>query len=190
MQDDNQQPQPVQQPQPQPMAPPQPTNTVQPVQQAQPLNSTPVAPQITPQLQSMGMFERRIGRLGFILGQIYMMLWFIIPVLAYALINYSASTSGNSNPAASMPLANAAVFLIGAVGVILTLPVTISLYVRRLHDIGQSGWLTLLTFVPIVSLGLYLYLLFAPGNDGVNQYGPTVNDNRPLVALGVAKPRQ
>lgn len=138
----------------------------------------------------MGMFERRIGRLGFFLGQIYMLLWFIIPLLAYALINYSASTSGNSDPAASMPLVNVAFFIIAAVGVILILPVTISLYIRRLHDLGLSGWLTLLEFVPVVNLGLSLYLLFAPGNEGANQYGPAVNDNRPLVALGLSKPRQ
>lgn len=35
--------------------------------------------------------------------------------------------------------------------------------IRRLKDLGQSGWLILLTFVPLVNLFMSLWLLFAPG---------------------------
>lgn len=37
--------------------------------------------------------------------------------------------------------------------------------VRRLHDIGQSGWWSLLVFVPVVNLLFGLYALFAPGQE-------------------------
>ena len=36
-------------------------------------------------------------------------------------------------------------------------------YIRRWHDLGKSGWFTLLILVPIVNVVMFLYLLFAPG---------------------------
>lgn len=38
----------------------------------------------------------------------------------------------------------------------------ISLYIRRLHDLGNSGWWTFLVLVPFVNVGLFIYLLFFP----------------------------
>jgi uncharacterized membrane protein YhaH (DUF805 family) len=43
---------------------------------------------------------------------------------------------------------------------------------RRLHDLNQSGWWAALTIVPLANLALGLYLLFAPGTDGPNDFGP------------------
>ncbi|MBV8634011.1 MAG: DUF805 domain-containing protein, partial [Burkholderiaceae bacterium] len=43
---------------------------------------------------------------------------------------------------------------------------------RRLHDLDQTGWLSLLLFVPLIGFFFSLYLLFAPGTDGSNSYGP------------------
>lgn len=58
---------------------------------------------------------------------------------------------------------------------LLSLPITIASYmlmIRRLHDTGLSGFLILLNFVPLVNLGLLLYVLFKKGTEGDNQYGP------------------
>lgn len=52
-----------------------------------------------------------------------------------------------------------------------------SLYVRRLHDLGHSGWWSILILLPIVNCGLALYLLFFPGNAGENHHGPKVRNN-------------
>jgi len=35
--------------------------------------------------------------------------------------------------------------------------------IRRWHDLGQSGWMVLLNFIPCVGFMVILYLLFAPG---------------------------
>lgn len=43
--------------------------------------------------------------------------------------------------------------------------------VRRLHDFGASGWLALILFIPLVSFGLALYLLFKAGDPWRNAYG-------------------
>jgi len=50
---------------------------------------------------------------------------------------------------------------------------SISVAVRRLHDTGRSGWWSLITFVPL--LGLLVFLLFVTEDSerGANRYGPS-----------------
>jgi Predicted membrane protein len=48
----------------------------------------------------------------------------------------------------------------------------VSFGVRRLKDLDKSGWLILVLIIPLVNVGLFLYLLFFKGTDGQNQYGP------------------
>lgn len=43
--------------------------------------------------------------------------------------------------------------------------------IRRLHDLNQSGWLSLLMLIPLVNLGLAVYLTFAKGDEHENQFG-------------------
>lgn len=47
----------------------------------------------------------------------------------------------------------------------------ISVYARRLHDIGRSGWLALLIAIPYVAPFLFVYLLIKKGSPEVNRYG-------------------
>lgn len=49
---------------------------------------------------------------------------------------------------------------------------TFSLGIRRLHDIGLSGWFSLLFFIPLANLLLVLSFLFIRGKNGPNAYGP------------------
>jgi len=44
--------------------------------------------------------------------------------------------------------------------------VSVGSTVRRLHDLGQSGWLALVSFVPCASLVFLVYLLAAQGREG------------------------
>ena len=43
--------------------------------------------------------------------------------------------------------------------------------VRRLHDSGKSGWWILISFVPLVSIVLLVFMV-QDGQPGENQYGP------------------
>lgn len=47
----------------------------------------------------------------------------------------------------------------------------ISVGVRRLHDIGKTGWLMLLGLIPIVGFVL-IYFMVQPGQPDSNAYGP------------------
>ena len=44
--------------------------------------------------------------------------------------------------------------------------------VRRLHDIGKSGWWLLLWLIPLIGAIILLIWMIRKGTDGDNQYGP------------------
>lgn len=48
----------------------------------------------------------------------------------------------------------------------------IAIVVRRLHDIGKSGWWYFIAFVPMVGAILLLVFLCTAGTAGDNMYGP------------------
>ncbi|MCR9137164.1 MAG: DUF805 domain-containing protein [Alphaproteobacteria bacterium] len=47
----------------------------------------------------------------------------------------------------------------------------IAVAVRRLHDIGRTGWWVLISLVPIIGFLLLLYWYVQPSEEGQNQYG-------------------
>ena len=47
---------------------------------------------------------------------------------------------------------------------------------QRLHDVGQTGWLSLLLFVPVAAFVMPVVLCFLPGDVGPNAYGPDTLD--------------
>jgi uncharacterized membrane protein YhaH (DUF805 family) len=61
-------------------------------------------------------------------------------------------------------------WIIPIYGLAVLLPM-ISCAVRRLHDLDASGWLLLLTFIPVINIGFLLVLIFKPGTKGSNPYG-------------------
>ena len=47
----------------------------------------------------------------------------------------------------------------------------VMLMIRRLHDLGKSGYFALLAIIPLIGFIFSIYLFFAPGQVGWNQYG-------------------
>ena len=50
-------------------------------------------------------------------------------------------------------------------------PLHYMLIIRRLHDFNKTGWFALIMLIPVVNTIFSLYLLFAPGTIGSNDYG-------------------
>ena len=65
-------------------------------------------------------------------------------------------------------LGTAVLGLIYAVAVLIP---NIALAVRRLHDIGKSGWWLLVGFVPVVGIFVLLYFYIKEGDAEANAYG-------------------
>ena len=48
----------------------------------------------------------------------------------------------------------------------------IAVSVRRLHDIGKSGWYLLVAFIPFIGALILLYFMVLDSTPGNNEYGP------------------
>lgn len=46
--------------------------------------------------------------------------------------------------------------------------------VNRFHDMGKSGWMFLLFLIPLVNLGVFIWLGVGEGQRELNQWGPPV----------------
>ncbi|MBF9002214.1 DUF805 domain-containing protein [Vibrio sp. NFV-1] len=44
--------------------------------------------------------------------------------------------------------------------------------VRRLHDVGKSGWFIFIPIVPLIGWIIFLYLLIKNGDPSDNRFGP------------------
>lgn len=61
--------------------------------------------------------------------------------------------------------------LLGIFCLALIIP-SLAVAVRRLHDIGKSGWFLLLMLIPLVGPLIILYFMVKAGDQGANKFGP------------------
>ncbi|MDN3593498.1 DUF805 domain-containing protein [Zunongwangia endophytica] len=54
---------------------------------------------------------------------------------------------------------------------------SLAVSVRRLHDIGKSGWMLLVGFIPLVGSIWMLILLITDSEPSDNQYGPNPKED-------------
>lgn len=62
--------------------------------------------------------------------------------------------------------------IIGGLYSLLVLLPSFAVGVRRLHDVGKSGWFTLIILIPIIGAIWLLILACTEGDHGTNAYGP------------------
>ncbi len=105
----------------------------------------------------------RIGRLRYLAYGIGISM--LLMVVMVPLVGLSAMLGGEG--AGSI----LSMVLLGIV-YIAALVVSVLFAKRRLNDLNRSGWWFLLMFVPIVNLLLTIYLIFFPGTEGNNNFGP------------------
>lgn len=141
-----------------------------------------VFPQTTPAVSSRplpepnrGAFQRRIGRLGYLMGHVYLLLFgMAIFIAVFAVMPaLSLADDGPLRIIISIPL-----FLLALIFAVISLLAQISLIVRRLHDLGRPWPWILVGFIPLVSIIFSLYLLFKRGQEGSNEWGdpdPSLN---------------
>lgn len=70
---------------------------------------------------------------------------------------------------------DAAIFSGGPLNAIVSLLLLVpnlAVAVRRLHDVGRSGWWLLIVFVPLVGIVVLLIWYISAGEHGANRFGP------------------
>jgi len=133
-------------------------------------------------------FSGRLGRTNFFC---YAMLTPMAYMMVMSFIGGLLSAAGlesfiqSFRSAGSFSEGSATMTIVIAFIVVIYLPmivVYISFMKRRLNDCGRSGWLGLLSIVPLLNILLSLYVLFMPGDKFTNQYGL-----QPEKASGISK---
>ena len=112
-------------------------------------------------LSFMNLFEGRLMRWQYFVTSI--------------LLGVTAVVFGIAIGAGSYFIHDAFMYFLGAMYVV-AIPLSISLSVRRTHDLNWSGWYVLCLFIPIVGLVFALLLWFKKGTEGPNTYGPPQGD--------------
>ncbi len=115
------------------------------------------------------------------LGRIRYLFYSILLLLGFVLIG-GLLVAATSKAGAEVPME---LLMVGYVALIVF---QFILTIQRCHDFNATGWLSLLTLVPFINWVFGLLLLFMPGTDGPNRYGPPPPPNRGsmmVVAVGV-----
>jgi len=53
----------------------------------------------------------------------------------------------------------------------------VAVAVRRLHDVGKSGWMLLIALIPLIGAIWLLVLYLTDSNPGENKYGPNPKES-------------
>ena len=113
-------------------------------------------------------FNGRIGRMRYLaygIGVNLLLMLIMVPLAG-------ATAFMGGDPSSSM---------IGMLGLgifyVLTIVISVMFAKRRLNDLNRSGWWFLLFIIPLVNLLLAIYLIFFPGTDGSNNFGPAPAEN-------------
>ena len=70
-------------------------------------------------------------------------------------------------------IANGGGGIVGLVWILATIVPALAVLVRRLHDIGKSGWWALIGFVPFVGALVLLFFSVQDSQAEANAYGPS-----------------
>lgn len=127
-------------------------------------------------------FSGRIGRLGYLIGHVYILLANMALLITIFLIMPAMSFLEDSP---LRMIINIPLFLIVIVIVALTFLASISLIVRRQHDLGHPWFWILLSFIPLVGFIYSFYLLLMPGKKESNQWGEPVTSLNFFTVLGL-----
>ncbi|MFB1003040.1 MAG: DUF805 domain-containing protein [Bacteroidia bacterium] len=71
--------------------------------------------------------------------------------------------------------------ILGSIFSLATIVPSLGLLVRRLHDVGKSGWFFFIILIPIIGAIWLLVLFFTDGEAGSNEYG--ANPKNPETEL-------
>lgn len=110
----------------------------------------------------------RIARLPYVLAQALT----LVAILSVATLMNGAQTSPSVSIFLSLVLLGM-VLLVGYLSLCLT--------IRRLHDIGNSGWRILLTLIPVFGLFYTIYIICRKGQATENTYGPALDKQLSFV---------
>jgi uncharacterized membrane protein YhaH (DUF805 family) len=108
-------------------------------------------------------FKGRIGRLRYLaygVGTSMILMVVMIPIMA------ASGLAGGEQAMGVMAIAAMIAFYVASI------ILAVMFAKRRLNDMNRSGWWFLLFIVPLINLIMTIYVIFFPGTQGSNNFGP------------------
>jgi uncharacterized membrane protein YhaH (DUF805 family) len=121
-------------------------------------------------------YEGRIGRLRYLAWTMTLTLVTLGIGSVFALFGLALISSDSTG---GLILAGLLAFIL----VVVLAVVSVLFTIQRLHDIGWSGWLWLLTLVPFVGSIFPFVIMVVPGNATANRYGAPPPPNSTAVKV-------
>lgn len=144
--------------------------------------------------QNYSNFSGRATRTEYWMFQLINLLILFVPLVLFGcLLGQAAATNANRNRD-NLNLGIGPLILIGLIGIyaLFTIIPSLALQVRRLHDIGMSGFLLLIALIPYLGGFVLVVLYLFDSQPGTNQYGPNpkgvnLDPNQPTTINHVTK---
>ncbi|MFT5479942.1 MAG: uncharacterized membrane protein YhaH (DUF805 family) [bacterium] len=93
---------------------------------------------------------------------------FVLINFIFTIVLYGIMMGGAASESAALASIGGALYGIYALGIFIP---SLAVAVRRLHDVGKSGWMILIALIPLVG-GIWLLVLLATDSqNGANEYG-------------------
>jgi len=92
-------------------------------------------------------------------------------IIALVLAALTIFTRGNSD-SGGMPVVSTAFSCLSSIYSLAVLLPGLGVSIRRLHDVGKSGWWLLIGLIPLIGTIWLLVLVAGDSQPGDNQYGP------------------
>ena len=93
--------------------------------------------------------------------------FFVFSLVNFLILLALAFITTVVNPAGSLYLVMVGIYVLFAIALIIP---SWTVSIRRLHDIGRSGWCVLITLVPVLGL-IFLVFMFFDSHPHENEYG-------------------
>jgi uncharacterized membrane protein YhaH (DUF805 family) len=119
-------------------------------------------------------FDGRIGRIAYAGG------WLLNLVLMFAAMAVVLYLRESWTPPVPFNVKDGSLLAVFPVAVLFYWA-QLALAAKRLHDLGVTGWFSLLLLVPGAGLIVVIVLLVARGDDNDNRYGPRVASTSTLA---------
>jgi len=117
-------------------------------------------------LRNYGVFTGRARRSEYWYFALFNIIFAIVASFLDRLIGNTFTMNLSTGP---MDLGYGYIYVLYAVAVFIP---ALAVLVRRLHDVGKSGWFFLIILIPLVGIIWLLILLFTDSQYGPNKYGP------------------
>lgn len=117
-------------------------------------------------------FKGRIGRLDYFIYSILSSLFFGL-LAVFIMIPFGIGLAMNGASIEEIATSCLASVIFMPIQIVIGYT-TLALSAKRFHDLGLSGWFSVLSLVPIASFVVLIILLFCKGQNSDNKYGKSL----------------